>query len=89
MPHSPDDFRPTPEQRRREIASILARGILHLRSMLPVRSVSGGGLRVVYLDEKGKSDNMRLWRRLLAGRTRIASRRGFGATVRIAFTARG
>jgi hypothetical protein len=33
MPHSPDDSRLTPDQRRREIASILARGILRLHSM--------------------------------------------------------
>lgn len=36
MLHSPDDSRLTPEQRRREIAAILARGVLRSRSMLGV-----------------------------------------------------
>ncbi len=35
MPYLPDDRDLTPEQRRREIASILARGVLRLCSVLP------------------------------------------------------
>lgn len=33
MLHSADDSRLTPEQRRREIAAILARGVLRLRQI--------------------------------------------------------
>jgi hypothetical protein len=39
---SPDDSRLTPDQRRREIASILARGILRLHSMARTAQNSAG-----------------------------------------------
>ena len=36
MPHSPDDSTClTPDQRRREVAAVLARGILRLQCILP------------------------------------------------------
>jgi hypothetical protein len=42
MPHSPDDpAHLTPDQRRHEIAAILARGVLRLHSMRQTRPASG------------------------------------------------
>jgi hypothetical protein len=40
MLHLPDDSRLTPDQRRREVASILARGVLRLRSLIEVSAES-------------------------------------------------
>jgi hypothetical protein len=40
MPHSPDNFHLAPDQRRREIAAILARGILRLHSAVQPASES-------------------------------------------------
>ena len=36
MLHSPDDSHLTPDQRRHEVASILARGILRLRTLVRI-----------------------------------------------------